>query len=121
MSSDSDTLIFGIHAVSRALAAGKVTVKVIFLQSGRDDAAIKKLRQSASDRGIRIELVSREQMEQMAGDARHQGVVATVDSLPAMDSQGLSDMIDAIDKPFLLALDGVQDPHNLGACLRSAE
>ncbi len=55
------------------------------------------------------------------GGAKHQGVAAVVDALPPLDERGLAQLLDKIDKPLLLVLDGVQDPHNLGACLRSAE
>lgn len=117
----SDAVVFGVHAVSRLISDEPGRVRKLYLQGGRDDAAVAKLEEAAMSHGVPIERLPRQQLQQMTGGASHQGVVAVVGTLAPLDERGLAQLIDGIDNPLLLVLDGVQDPHNLGACLRSAE
>jgi 23S rRNA (guanosine2251-2'-O)-methyltransferase len=75
---------------------------------------------SLKDKGVRLHLVDHDRLEQLTQGLRHQGVVAMVQALEL--AQDLDDVFDAMNGPaFLLVLDGVTDPHNLGACLRTAD
>ncbi|NNF60302.1 MAG: 23S rRNA (guanosine(2251)-2'-O)-methyltransferase RlmB [Gammaproteobacteria bacterium] len=112
--------MYGVHAVSRALKEGPRRVTTLYLQAGRDDATTARLRNAAAAHEIAVEVVAKHRLAQMTGSGKHQGVAAFVDSLPPLGERQLEALVDDLETPFLLALDGVQDPHNLGACLRSA-
>lgn len=110
--------IFGLHAVAAALDSGRECHR-IYLQDSRRDARLQGIADKAEAAGVPLERLDRRMLDEKAGDSRHQGVVgefaATV--LPA----SVEELLDGLDAPpFLLVLDGVQDPHNLGACLRTA-
>ena len=112
--------IFGFHVILAALRADPAAVEEIFLDEDRGDARAKDLAELAVKAGVRLMRVPRRRLDGFYGGARHQGVVAIV---RARDSRiGLEDMLDALhEAPLLLVLDGVTDPHNLGACLRVAD
>ncbi|MDH3646156.1 MAG: 23S rRNA (guanosine(2251)-2'-O)-methyltransferase RlmB [Gammaproteobacteria bacterium] len=116
-----DPVIFGVHAVSRVMNEEPGRVKVLYVQIGRCDATVERLRAAATSHGLPIEDLPRHRLQQITGSGKHQGVAAIVDTIPPLDGRGLEQLLAGIDNPLLLALDGVQDPHNLGACLRSAE
>lgn len=113
--------LFGLHAVQAALRAGE-PVRLLWLLESRHDARLQAVRDLAASRGIAIRTASRAELDQQAQGGRHQGVVAEL----AGESRQLPTDLDTLlaglgeESPFLLVLDGVQDPHNLGACLRSA-
>jgi 23S rRNA (guanosine2251-2'-O)-methyltransferase len=101
----------------RQNAAG---VKEIYLDSGRRDRRAQDLVGLAESHGIRAMLVDDKRLDGMTGNARHQGVAARVES--AQLPTHIDDVLDSLTEPaLLLILDGVTDPHNLGACLRVAE
>jgi len=113
-------LIYGFHAVTGKLRARPDTVQELYVDSGRDDARARELRQLAEGRGVRVRVVEGARLDAMVGGARHQGVVARVAAAAA--ARSLEEILDALrEPPLLLALDGVTDPHNLGACLRVAD
>lgn len=108
--------IGGIHAVT--LAIDNKTAKKILLIKGKNSKNINKLVALAEQKDIEIELVEYYQLDIILPNLKHQGVVALVDVLS--NNSSWQDVITNIDKPFILLLDHLQDPHNLGACLRSA-
>lgn len=113
-------LIYGFHAVTSRIRQNPDGVLEIFLQAQRQDARMRELVKLAEANGVRIISVDAARLDGMAGNARHQGVAARVDASRRV--QHLSDVLDTLtEPPLLLVLDGVQDPHNLGACLRSAD
>ena len=112
--------IFGFHVILAALRADPAAVEEIFLDQDRGDARARDLAELATKAGVRLMRVPRRRLDGFYGGGRHQGVVAIVRSRDSRDS--LEDLLDALrEPPLLLVLDGVTDPHNLGACLRVAD
>lgn len=110
--------IYGIHAVQAALARGEVTE--LLVAEGRRDARLQGVLDAAH--GVPLRQLPRRELDRLAPEGRHQGVAARVRPAEALDENALFDRLDALAAPpFLLILDGVTDPHNLGACLRSAD
>src|SRR5438132_1115973 len=111
-------VVFGFHAVLARLRADPSSVLEIFLDEARNDARGKDLASVAERTGVRLMRVPTKRLDGFYGGGRDQGVVARV----AVKSLGesLDDVLDAVEQPLLLVLDGVTDPHNLGACLRVA-
>ncbi|MDP1654168.1 MAG: 23S rRNA (guanosine(2251)-2'-O)-methyltransferase RlmB [Rhodocyclaceae bacterium] len=121
MSKEDETrLIHGFHAVIAKLRQDAEGVREIYLAVGRHDSRARDLVQLAEARGVRVVSVDAARLDGMAKGERHQGVVAKV----AAQQRYLSvdDVLDNLTEPaLLLVLDGVTDPHNLGACLRVAD
>ena len=112
--------LFGFHAVLARLRADPASVIEIFLDEGRDDARARDLVALAESRGVTVMRVPAKRLDGFYGGGSHQGVVARVQEKPAR--AGLDELLDALAEPaLLLVLDGVTDPHNLGACLRVAD
>jgi 23S rRNA (guanosine2251-2'-O)-methyltransferase len=119
----SDPLVvYGVHAVRVLLERHPERVRQLWLQQGREDARSMALRALAQERRIRVGSRSTAELAGMAGEGVHQGVVAEVQSLPPQTEDDLEDLVKLAGRDvLLLVLDGVQDPHNLGACLRCAD
>jgi 23S rRNA (guanosine2251-2'-O)-methyltransferase len=112
--------IFGFHAVLARLRADAASVTEIYLDENRKDARGQDLAASAEKAGVSLMRVPTKRLDGFYGGGRHQGVVAMVLEKSARES--LEDRLDSLkEPPLLLALDGVTDPHNLGACLRVAD
>jgi 23S rRNA (guanosine2251-2'-O)-methyltransferase len=111
-------VVLGFHAVLSRLRADPKSVVEIFLDETRNDARGKDLIATAERSGVRLMRVPTKRLDGFYGGGRHQGVVARVEVRSLADN--LDDLLDQIEKPLLLVLDGVTDPHNLGACLRVA-
>lgn len=115
----TETYVGGFHAVRALLERGEPKPHELLLSDTRDDKRAKDLRVLAARAGVTLRVVSRSDLDLRAPGMRHQGVLA------AIEATGLAgeELLDAPATPerMLLALDGVQDPHNLGACLRTAE
>jgi len=111
-------VVFGFHAVLARLRADPKSVLEIFLDETRNDARGKDLISIAERAGVRLMRVPTKRLDGFYGGGRHQGVVARVEVKSMADN--LDDVLDQVEKPLLLVLDGVTDPHNLGACLRVA-
>ncbi len=113
-------LIYGFHAVTSRLRQNASGVLELYVQSQRNDPRMRDLLKLAEEQGVRVITVDVARLNGMAGGTRHQGVAARVDATRRV--QHLSDVLDTLtEPPLLLVLDGIQDPHNLGACLRSAD
>ena len=113
--------IYGFHAVIAKLRHQPEAILEIFIDAGRQDARMRDLMRHAELHGVRLIQADGRRLDGMAGgDVRHQGVVARVSG--EMRRVALDDVLDTLEEPaFLLILDGIQDPHNLGACLRVAD
>ena len=113
-------LIYGFHAVTGRLRQQASAVKEIYLDQSRSDRRAKDLAKLAEERGARLMLVDGARLDGMTQHARHQGVVARVE--PVALARDLDEVLDNLKDPaLLLVLDGITDPHNLGACLRVAD
>lgn len=118
-----DEVVFGIHAVAAALKRGAGHVSVVWTAQGADHKSrLQPLIDAARECGVMVQSVTREELDGLADGGRHQGVVARLRRVRSGDERDLKEFLAALTEPaFLLVLDGVQDPHNLGACLRSAD
>ena len=113
-------ILFGFHAVTVRLKTAPGSITDIHVDSARRDARMRQFVQRAQDAGAKVVDSDGDRLAAMAGGIRHQGVVARVSALPARHS--LDDVLDDVEgAPLVLVLDGVTDPHNLGACLRVAD
>jgi len=119
MARSDPALLIGFHAVLARLRAAPDTVQEIYLDESRQDGRARDLAQAAERANVRLLRVPAKRLEGFAGAERHQGVVARVRTPSRITS--LEEVLDAVSgPPMLLVLDGVTDPHNLGACLRVA-
>ena len=115
-------IVYGLHAVRAVLTRRPQDVTQLSVAQGRDDQRMRELREFAVARGVKATAVPMAMLDQETGGAAHQGVVAEVRPSVALNENGLLDLLTATTPPALvLVLDGVSDPHNLGACLRTAE
>jgi 23S rRNA (guanosine2251-2'-O)-methyltransferase len=116
------SIICGIHAVESALRNDADNLGQIWLDKRSRNDRLKKLVQTAEGQGLRLLPADPEKLDKLAGNNRHQGIVAEYFKLKSWTENDLYDLLDGLEEtPFLLVLDGVTDPHNLGACLRTAE
>ncbi|WP_309639491.1 23S rRNA (guanosine(2251)-2'-O)-methyltransferase RlmB [Methylibium sp.] len=120
----SARILFGFHAVTVRLKTAPQSVLEIYVDGTRRDQRMRQFIDRAKEAGARLLDSDELRLQALAGTHRHQGVVAKV--VPAPIAASLDDLLDAVDAaqegaPLLLVLDGVTDPHNLGACLRVAD
>jgi 23S rRNA (guanosine2251-2'-O)-methyltransferase len=112
--------IYGFHAVKARLRAAPDSVKEVWLDETRRDGRAKDLMALAESKGLNVRQAEASRLDKMVGGARHQGVVAKVETIA--QAQTLDDVLAGIEgSPLIMVLDGVTDPHNLGAVLRSAD
>ena len=117
----SSERVFGLHAVNSVLKQDPSRIKVIFVQEGRADERFNSLLELAAASGITVQRSARKRMDMMV-EGVHQGVIAECKAIQAADESDLQTILaDLPDNALFLILDGVTDPHNLGACLRTAE
>ena len=121
MNSPSTELIYGLHAVRALLTRHPERVTRIYLCTGREDARAAQIGQLARDADRPVERIESKRFESRLGNVVHQGVMAEVVPLRNWQEDDLLEALKSVADPLLLALDGVQDPHNLGACLRTAD
>ena len=119
------SIIFGLHAVEAALKQDGESVEQLWCDKQRRDKRLQSVLQLAAKRGVNPQLLSRAELDKLAPGGKHQGIVAQVAQSSAATARNetfLEQLLTDLDvPPFLLILDGVTDPHNLGACLRSAD
>ncbi len=118
----SDGTIHGIHAVMAVLRREPRRIRRLLIARGRRDRRLDELLALAHESGIAVVQAERKALDELTGGARHQGVVAEASPAQAGDESSLTALLDTlVEEPLLLVLDGVTDPHNLGACLRTAD
>jgi len=113
-------IIHGFHAVTARIRQHADSIMELYVDAKRHDPRAKDLLKLAESNAVRVIPMDGKRLDGMAGNTRHQGVVARVDA--SQKVMHLDDVLDTLTEPALiLVLDGIQDPHNLGACLRSAD
>ncbi|MBZ6072382.1 23S rRNA (guanosine(2251)-2'-O)-methyltransferase RlmB [Aeromonas schubertii] len=121
----SSELIYGIHAVAALLEREPERFIEVWALKGREDDRLLPLLTELEGLGIRVQPVGRKALDEKSEGNNHQGIMARVKEAPRLSEHDLATLLDELsataEAPFLLVLDGVTDPHNLGACLRSAD
>jgi 23S rRNA (guanosine2251-2'-O)-methyltransferase len=113
-------VLFGFHAVTVRLKTAPESVSEVHVDATRRDARMRQFRERAAASGVRVIESDATRLAQLVGNPRHQGVAARCKALALKHS--LDDVLDEVEgPPLVLVLDGVTDPHNLGACLRVAD
>jgi 23S rRNA (guanosine2251-2'-O)-methyltransferase len=115
--------VYGVHAVAALLAQRPASIKKLLLARGAKNTQLDALVEKTVAAGIAVQVLPRAELEAINPGARHQGVIAVVRATSYERSEkSLPEFLAALTEPaLLLVLDGVQDPHNLGACLRTAD
>jgi len=112
--------LHGFHAVASRLRQRPQSVRALYAATGRDDPRMRDLLARASAAGVDVRQADAQRLTELAGTDRHQGVAAVVDA--TIPQASLDELVVGLAEPaLLLVLDGVTDPHNLGACLRNAD
>jgi 23S rRNA (guanosine2251-2'-O)-methyltransferase len=114
--------VYGLHAVRALIERRPRAVRRVLLQAGRSDRRVQELIELARTHGIALETRPGAELDALAGGGVHQGALARVEpAAPLAEEELLMRLDGAAPAPLVLVLDGVQDPHNLGACLRVAD
>jgi 23S rRNA (guanosine2251-2'-O)-methyltransferase len=114
--------LFGLHSVQAALAYSPKKITQAWVDSGRQDKRLTQLIDELTDLGIVAEKTERKKLDRFAEGNNHQGIVIEVELPAERSEQDLKTAVEHLtDAAFFLVLDNVQDPHNLGACLRTAD
>jgi 23S rRNA (guanosine2251-2'-O)-methyltransferase len=113
--------IYGVHAVRMMLERHPARVRTVLLAERRENARVRVIEELARRHGLPLERVDMAALQQLLGEVTHQGVAAHIAPLPPWSEDELLAALGGASAPLLVALDGVQDPHNLGACLRTAD
>ncbi len=115
-------LLYGIHAVDALLEKQPERFIEVYALKGRDDERLNSIIAKLNEWGISVQLMLRKSMDEKSQGEQHQGIIARVKAVKVLTDNDLDPILNELDvPPFLLILDGVTDPHNLGACLRSAD
>lgn len=117
----SETWLYGCHVIGAVLERAPERVLTVHFDAARTDARLQALRARVAAMGLAGEECRKNTLERLAGDVVHQGVVARVRPARPVDEQSLYRRVEAADQPLILVLDGIQDPRNLGACIRTAD
>ena len=121
MATDKRTWVYGVHAVSALLERAPERVLELFIAPHRDDPRIRSLREQADSLGLAVQEASADMLLKRSGTDSHQGVIASIRPQRPWDEHELARALSGHGAPLVLVLDGVTDPHNLGACLRVAD
>jgi 23S rRNA (guanosine2251-2'-O)-methyltransferase len=117
----SERIICGINTVNQALTRRPERVMRIYLQDDLGPARLGRLTDELNKHSISTERVTAEALDKLTGGSRHQGVAAALSGLSVMDDYAALDYLGQLSNPLILVLDGIEDPRNYGACLRTAE
>jgi len=116
------TFLNGVHSVSNALEHDAENITQLWVAENKRNPRIDKLLARAEKLGLKVESTTPSALDRLTGSRKHQGIVAEYTAQEVASENDLFDMITKTSEPLLLlVLDGVTDPHNLGACLRTAE
>ena len=113
-------LIYGFHAVNARLWQNPKSITELYIQEGRNDARTRDVLEKAAAESVRVHFADAARLDAISKGARHQGVAGFIDA--SKNHVHLEDVLENLSEPpLLLVLDGITDPHNLGACLRTAD
>jgi 23S rRNA (guanosine2251-2'-O)-methyltransferase len=113
-------VLYGVHPVEEALRSGARSVGALYLAEGARGGRLREIEELARARGLKVRRVDPRALDRMVGGGVHQGVVLEADARPTLDLDEVLAEIADEDQAVLVVLDGVQDPHNLGAVVRNA-
>ena len=117
-----EQIIHGIHAVQASLEHDRDHLLEVYRDKERKDRRLESLVAELEKSGVVVHAANRRELDKLSGGERHQGIAARVLVPPTLSEKDLMSRLDGLDHaPLLLILDGVTDPHNLGACLRTAD
>ena len=120
--SPSSSLLIGIHSVDSALTRAQQQLRLITIAQECRNPRVRELGERARKEGIRVVTEARSVLDRRSDDQRHQDIIAEFEADNIATEKDLDSLLESIEgTPLVLVLDGVQDPHNLGACLRTAE
>src|SRR2546428_9067158 len=117
----STDLLYGVHPVLEALRAKDVGLHRIYLQEGRRGRVVEEILRLAKARHVPVAFEAREGLDRRVGSGRHQGAVGIASTKAYLSLDDLLEAVRRHDLPLLLVLDGIEDPHNLVAIVRTAE
>lgn len=117
----SNEFIYGIHAVKAVLERDPVRFIEAYVLKGRQDERLMPVLNELTQIGVSIQQMNRKTLDDKAHGANHQGIIAKVKPAKQLNENDLDSILSQHAQPLLLILDGVTDPHNLGACLRNAD
>ncbi|OEE63595.1 23S rRNA (guanosine(2251)-2'-O)-methyltransferase RlmB [Enterovibrio norvegicus] len=117
----SNEMIYGIHAVKAVLASDPARFIEVYVLKGREDDRLLPVLKELAELGITTQEMGRKALDDKADGASHQGLIARVKQGRQYNENDLDAILEGKETPLLLVLDGVTDPHNLGACLRNAD
>jgi len=118
----SGELLFGIHSIDAALTHDPTNILELYFEANSENPRVRELSDRARELGLKPHARDKAALDRMTGGARHQGAVARYRAPPPRSESDLAALVEqAGSGALLLVLDGITDPHNLGACLRSAE
>lgn len=116
--------MYGFHSVEALLSSSPETIKMVYIDSERKDRRLQQLVASANQHSLKIEAACGDKLDKITGMAKHQGVVAILESLQSVTQLTLKELIGAAESKensIILVLDGITDPHNLGAIIRTCD
>lgn len=114
-------MIYGIHAMQGMLARSPERILDVYLLKNRDDKRLNNVIEELESLGIAIKLVDRKWLDEQSANGVHQGIMAKIKEGRSYHENDLPNLLSQKPEPFILILDGITDPHNLGACIRSAD
>lgn len=114
-------IIYGLNSLTALLSANASSVQQLFVDKKRNDKRINTILELAKNAGVSISYEDRNRLDDLSQNGNHQGVAAQCEMPSTHDEAMLDSLLEKNQQPLLLVLDGVQDPHNLGACLRTAD
>ncbi|OOR99490.1 23S rRNA (guanosine(2251)-2'-O)-methyltransferase RlmB [Canicola haemoglobinophilus] len=113
--------IYGIHAVQAFLANASERLIEVYVLKGREDKRLQPVLNELYNLGISVQFLNRDALDKKANGEVHQGIIAKIQPAKERNENDLDYILQTQTDPLLLVLDGITDPHNLGACLRSAD